>query len=641
MPLLGWSGYDLGNGMFDKAILQLPGARRAFVVLLFFAVLRSLLVVGQAASLAFALSNMWGGESLDDQVLCVAAFFACFMSRQGVSWGQDVYLERFAADRADELRARLLRSLFTRGSELVTWRGTGNLCALALEGIEQIETYLRLMMPKAANVVVVPLILLAWIFPFDWVSGLIALVVFPFIILYMVMIGHSAKSESARRYREFGQLSSHFVDSLRGLNTLKFFGRSKDRGGEVFAASERFRTITMKTLRIAMLSGAVLDVFATLSLAAVAIMLGFRLADGTVMLFSAAFVLILTPEYFRPVREFAADYHASLDGKNALAAVFEMVGEGSGVLEGAQEGSGKAGSAGDISLWNENSTLAFKDVDYVYPGASASTLSQISFDVRGCVKVGIVGLSGSGKSTLLRVLAGFSSPSGGTIVVNGRPTQSLHSASWQAQATYIPQDPYIFHATLRENMTFYRPDASVAEVQSAVDVVGLREFVDELPQGLDTLIGEGGRAVSGGQAQRIALSRMLLDPSRRILLFDEPTAHLDIETELELKERMLPLMEDRLVFFATHRLHWMADVDVVLVMDGGRIVEQGDPDKLLAAGGAFARLADRMRDRMRSETGNGSCADVSASVSLPSVGLSEQHDCSGSSASPVWERGLR
>lgn len=585
-----------GRHMFDRVILQLPGARRAVAILVAFSLGRALLTVGQAFSLASALSRLWSSAPLADQALFLVGFLVCFIGRQGVAWGQDAYLDRFSAARADELRDRLLRAVFVRGYELAAQRGTGDLCSLALEGIDQIETYLRLMMPKLTGVIVVPVVLLAWIFPLDWVSGVIALVVFPFIILYMAMLGHTAKSEAARRYREFGALSSHFVDSLRGLETLKFFGRSKARGRDVFAVSERFREVTMKTLRIAMLSGAVLDVFATLSLAAVAIMLGFRLADGTVALFPAMFVLILTPEYFRPVREFAADYHASLDGKNALEDVLQIVGE-EGEASSSDGGDVESPSEG-IAPWTADSSLRLEGVGYAYPGSDRMSLSDVSLSVRGCRKVGIVGLSGSGKSTLLRLLAGFVEPACGSVEVDGRRAD-LRASGWLSQATYIPQDPYIFHATLRENMAFYRPDASEEDVRKAVDALGLGPLVDSLPDGLDTLIGEGGRAVSGGQAQRIALARALLDPSRRILLFDEPTAHLDIETEMELKGRMLPLMEGRLVFFATHRLHWVDDMDMVVVVDGGRVVECGTAVELCARGGAFSRLAEQMKGDAR------------------------------------------
>lgn len=229
--------------------------------------------------------------------------------------------------------------------------------------------------------------------------------------------------------------------------------------------------------------------------------------------------------------------------------------------------------------------------------ADHRALEGVSFSVRGFSKIAIVGVSGSGKSTLANLLGGFAEPSAGGFRVafgEGAPGAfDLASDAWRRQVVYIPQDPYIFHATLRENIAFYRPDADEGAIVRAVDAMGLRGLVDRLPQGLDTSIGEGARALSGGQAQRIALARAFLDPSRRVLIFDEPTAHLDIETELELKERMLPLMEGRLVFFATHRLHWIHDMDAVMVMEEGRLVEFGKPDELLARGGALARLSER------------------------------------------------
>ena len=171
----------------------------------------------------------------------------------------------------------------------------------------------------------------------------------------------------------------------------------------------------------------------------------------------------------------------------------------------------------------------------------------------------------------------------------------MHAAAWQKQLTYLPQNPYIFSASLRENIAFYHPTATEAEVQEAVHVVGLDDLVAELPAGLETQIGAGKRALSGGQAQRIALARAFLDPNRRVMIFDEPTAHLDLETELELKEKMLPLMADHLVLFATHRLHWMKQMDYILVMEDGHLVEQGTYQQLQAQAGAFQRLVKQMQ----------------------------------------------
>lgn len=356
---------------------------------------------------------------------------------------------------------------------------------------------------------------------------------------------------------------------------------SKRYGKSIYEVSERFREATMRTLKVANLSSLVLDTFATLSVAAVAFMLGFRLIDGSVTLFPALALLVIAPEYFRPIREFAADYHASLDGKNALASIQALV-----------DAPDEPPAELPLPAWHADARLGLEGVGFSYPGFKA--LEGVTLAAEGFQKVGIVGASGSGKSTLVSLLGGFASPDEGGIDVDGVRAQSLRQTTWQSQVAYIPQDPYLFHATLRENLVFYRPDATDDEVARAVEVVGLEGLVDELPRGLDTRIGEGARPLSGGQAQRIALARAFLDRSRRILLFDEPTAHLDIETEMELKERMLPLMEGRLVFFATHRLHWVDDMDVVVVMEGGRVTEQGAPEELRAGGGAFARLAAQL-----------------------------------------------
>lgn len=569
--------------MIDRALFALEGIRGALAALLALAAARALLVVGQAWALASAIVHLWEGTPLAGQALLIALFFVCFVGGQGVRYIQDAYLDHYAYARIDDLRRALLLAVFSQGSRIVQETGTGSVTALVLEGIDQVETYLRLILPKIVCVVVVPLVVLVCVLPVDWVSGIIMLVMYPVIVFYMGLIGATAKAAASLQHEEYQRLSNHFIDSMRGIDTLKLFGRGKRHGQRIYEVSERFREATVKTLRIATLSGSVLDLISTLSLAAVAIMLGFRLVDGSITFFPALFVLVLVPEYFKPIREFASDYHASLDGKNALASIQGII------ASGADE---SVRAASDIPVWSEDAVLELDGVGFSYPEHEA--LSGVTFDARGFARIGIVGASGSGKSTLVNLLGGFSAPSAGEVRAAGRVLADLREPSWQRQVLYIPQDPYLFHATLRENIVFYRPDAAEADVERAVNVVGLDDLVAELPDGLDTLVGEGARALSGGQAQRIALARALLDRDRRILLFDEPTAHLDIETELELKQRMLPLMEGRLVIFATHRLHWVHDMDAVLVMEDGRAVEFGTPSELAARGGAYARLTAQM-----------------------------------------------
>lgn len=569
--------------MFDRAIFGLDGIKSIMASVVALAIARALAVVGQAVGLAQAIVGIWQGNALEAQLGWIALFFCCFVARQAILAAQDRMLDRYAYGQADSLRDSLLQAVFEAGPALVSRRGSAAVVNSAIEGAEHVAAYIALIIPKMTAVAIVPLVLLIAMIPLDLVSAFIALVCFPFIILYMIMIGYTAKDDAAKRHGEFERMSNHFIDSLRGIDTLKAFGRSREHADRIFAVSERFREATMKTLRIATLSSAVLDTFATLALAAVAIMMGFRLVEGTLSFLPALTVLIMVPEYFRPIREFASDYHASLDGRTSFTAIQSII-EDARTLRSQAE-------TNEPSLPLESlasPAVAFENVSFDYDGYSA--LNDISFSVEGPCRVGIIGASGSGKTTLLNLLSGFADPRSGSVRICTTPLSTLHHPQWHAHATFIPQDPYIFHASLRDNVAFYHPHATDKEVARALEAVGLDALVHELPQGISTPIGAGERMLSGGQAQRVALARAFLDPSRTVLLFDEPTAHLDVETELELKDHMLPLMENKLVFFATHRLHWAADMDYVIVMDRGRIAWQGTPD-VLKESDAWTRLS--------------------------------------------------
>lgn len=569
--------------MVDKAIMRLPNIRKILGVLAGYAILQALFIIGQAYTLATVITRLWEGYSLSSQVGMIFAFFVSYSARHGVTFLRDKLLDAYAQEQAKELRQQLLAKVFRVGPVIVQEQGTGNMITMALEGITQVENYIHLILAKMMNMMIVPWLILAVVFYLDWESGIVLILVFPLIIIFMIILGFAAQAKADRQYKAFQLLSNHFIDSLRGIDTLKVFGLSKRYGQSIYKTSEKFRQATMSTLRIGILSTFALDFFTTLSVAIVAVLLGLRLINQEILLFPALTVLILAPEYFLPVRDFSSDYHATLDGKNAMTAVREL-------LELPETKS----EAVQLPTWGAQTTFKVNQLGFSYDGHTAA-IQPFDFQLTGYRKIGVIGMSGSGKSTLIHGLSGFLTPQQGTITIEDQTFSSFDQVDWQKQMVYIPQSPYIFQLSLRENITFYTPDASDEAVAEAIQVAGLTEVVAELPEGLDTQIGEGARALSGGQAQRIALARAFLDQERKIMLFDEPTAHLDIETEVEIKERMLPLMENHVVFFATHRLHWMHQMDYILVIDQGQVVEQGTFEELTDLQGHFYELTKQMR----------------------------------------------
>lgn len=570
--------------MIDRLLFTIKGVRTALRNCVLFSFVAGALIAIQALCLTTTLVNLWYSQALLDQIPFIAGFLACLIARQILDNTQSKWLESFAVNRADEFREALFEKLFKQGQTLIQQKGTGGFATLLIEGVDQVESYLHMILPRMTKLVIIPVMLLVLLFVFDWVSALIGLLVFPAIILQMVLIGHTASLEAGKQHKEYQRLANHFLDSIRGIDTLKFFGRSKAHAQRIFESSERFRKATMKTLRVATLSGAVLDAFSTVSIAAIAVLLGFRLVDGSLGLYPALFVLVVMPDYFRPIREFASDYHASLDGKNSLRSILDTLGANDGI--GSESTGGDAtGAINDTTLSSPAFSLELRDVSFSYGSSSSSNantfaLENISATFFGGQRIGIVGASGSGKSTLAHILAGLTDPTSGKIVLNEQRLSTLNTPWWHHRVAYIPQDPHIFHASLRDNVAFYHPEASDADLEQVCSLIGLNSLIEELPEGINTIIGEGGHALSGGQAQRIAFARAFLNDECSVLIFDEPTAHLDIETELELKEHMLSLMQNKLVFFATHRMHWLSAMDSVVVLDKGKVVMHNDPSTL-------------------------------------------------------------
>lgn len=561
----------------DKNLLKFKGIKPILILLSVVTIFQGVAIILQAKWLAEVIASLYNGSSIQEQYDKIVLFLLAFFARHLLNLFQQRTSSQFAEKISKELRLQLINKLFELGPKFTKKQGSGNISTLVLEGITQFKTYLELFLPRMIATSVIPPMILLFVYWMDWISGVILTVTMPILIGFLILVGLAAKGQMNRQLATYRILSNHFLDSLRGLETLRFLGKSKKHSENIEKVSEQYRQATMKTLKVAFLSSFSLDFFTSLSVATVAVNLGVRLINEDLILLPALMILILAPEYFLPVRMVGADYHATLNGKEAGEAIQNILQK-------------ETLSISTISkTFKEFTSVSFQSVCFRHKPDEPQTLSQLSFEIKGYQKIGIVGESGAGKSTLIDILSGFLPHTEGTILVNDIEIPNLLIEAWRQQTTYIPQSPYIFSKSLRDNIAFYRPEATDQEVENALRATGLYDLYRTFPNGLNELLGDGGRTLSGGQEQRIALARAFLT-NRKIMLLDEPTSHLDIETEFELKQTMLPLFKEKLVLLATHRLHWMKEMDYIFVLDKGCIAEIGTHAELVAKKGFYYTL---------------------------------------------------
>lgn len=563
-----------------KGLPNFPGSRLLYLLLSTMILLEAFAILAQAVFLGRAITFIFHGEPMKQVLRDVGLFLLVFLLRHGLSYAQQIASESFAKRTVTNIRKQLVETYFHLGPRFVQKNGTGRLVTLSIEGMEQLKTYLEITIPRMIRTAIIPIVVVIYVFTIDKLSAIILIVTVPIVIVFMILLGLAAQKMADQQYDTYRILSNHFIDSLKGIETLKYLGKSKEHEGKIARVSSEYRKATMKTLRIAFLSSFALDFFTSLSIAFVAVELGFRLIEGMIVLLPALTVLILAPEYFLPIRQVGMDYHATLDGQIALEQVEQMIAE--------QKQHAKVQADKQINLQSVES-LALQQVNVFFEGTEQPILSDLNFSWQGNGLIGIVGESGAGKSTLIDLLAGYLHPDSGVLKINDVPVRSFANEEWQQHIAYIPQQPYIFPLSLADNIRFYEPNASDEAIERVVQEIGLGPLVDSLPNGIHEMIGEGGRMLSGGQEQRIAMARALLS-ERSIILLDEPTAHLDIETEYEIKQVMLKLFEKKLVFLATHRLHWMKEVDHIVVLDQGKIVASGSHDELLTQDKTYKQL---------------------------------------------------
>ncbi|SFQ25590.1 ATP-binding cassette, subfamily C, CydD [Actinomadura madurae] len=500
------------------------------------------LIIAQATLLAAMLTRAFlDGASLADLRTPMLLLLAVVLARTLVAWLAEVAAHRSSAAVKSELRRRLLAHALGLGPRWLSGERSGELATLASRGIDALDDYFSRYLPQLVLAVIVPVAVGARILLGDWLSAVTIAATLPLIPVFAILVGLTTQRKMDRQWRTLSLLSAHFLDVVAGLPTLKIFGRARAQAGRIREITDRHRRATMSTLRIAFLSALVLELLSTLSVALVAVSIGLRLVEGGLGLETALLVLILAPEAYLPLRQVGAQYHASVEGLTAASRVFE-------VLETPPPASGTRPDVPGLA----RATLRLEDVTVTYPDRDAPALDDFSLTVHPGETVALVGPSGAGKSTVLSVLLGFVRPDSGRVLVDWDDLATFSPDAWRAQIAWVPQRPYLFAGSVAANIRLGRPDASDAEVHAAAEAANALSFIEALPPGFDTPLGDRGTGLSAGQRQRIALARAFLRDAP-LLLLDEPTSGLDGESEAAVINAVARLAMSRTVILVAHR----------------------------------------------------------------------------------------
>ena len=510
-----------------------------------------------------------GGRSLGDVSTALALMVTLVLVRGCLLWLAEIVAQRAAEDVKTGVRGRLAARLVELGPTHTRGERTGELVHTVGEGVEALDGYVTRFRPARTLAAIVPVAVGLVVLAIDPWTLTILLVTGPVLVLLLGLIGRRIRDRARSRERELAWMSAHFLDVLRGLTTLKLFGRSAEQAETIEAVGRRYGSTTMDVLRTAFQTTLVLEWGATAATALVAIEASVRLMAGELSFERALAVLLLTPEFFAPIRRLSAEYHAGRAGTAALSRIDELL-----------DGPARIDPPGAASPLPSRFDVRFQDVRVAFDGGGRVALDGCSFEIPEGGVVALVGETGAGKTTVANVLLRFVEPELGRVIVGGRTLVETDPADWRTRVAHVPQHPYLFQGSVADNLRLAAPAATDEDLVEVATAANAHAFVSGMPDGYDTQVGEGGARLSGGERQRLAIARAFLKDAP-LLILDEPTAHLDLESEAIVLAALEVLARSRTVLLISHRPEPVLAADRVVTLDAGRVVavRERDPER--------------------------------------------------------------
>ncbi|CAL8979964.1 Vitamin B12 import ATP-binding protein BtuD [Propionicimonas sp. T2.31MG-18] len=538
-------------GPIDPRLLRRARATRGYLVAgVAVGSATAILTLGQAWLLSHSVADIFATGQLGTLGLAVGGLAAVFGLKALLTWANEWLAQRASAAVKSQLRQDILAARIERPLDATS---SGGLVTLITQGLDGLDGYFSKYLPQLLLAVTVPLVVGVAILSADLLSAVILAITLPLIPVFMALVGWTTEAITKRRWAVQTRLANHFADLIAGLPTLQVFGRARAQAEGLRRSETRHRSETMRTLRVSFLSALVLELLATLSVAVIAVTVGFRVVFGDLDLATALFVLILAPEAYLPVRQVGVHYHDAADGLAAVESAFALIDPPEAPLGAGAPAPVSAAGDGDAP----GALLSVRELTHTYPGASAVALRPISFDVRPGEVVALAGPSGAGKTTLLNAVLGFLAPTGGVLLSGGAPLGRL--PAWREHLAFVGQEPGLVSGTVADNVRLGFPHATDAAVADALRQAG----AGDVP--LDQRIGDDAEGVSAGERRRIAVARALLRVTlgrAKLLVLDEPTAGLDADTEAGLLRSLRSLGVAALV--VSHRPAVLAEADRVV-----------------------------------------------------------------------------